>query len=319
MSSQKKPIVVVGSINMDFVVNAPRIPTVGETLTGTGFQTHFGGKGANQAVAVARLGYPVTMIGLVGSDALGEQLKSSLHNVGVGVDAVGVVEGSSGVASITVSAAGENAIVVVPGANGRVFPDYLDRHEETIINAGIVLAQLEIPIETIAHLSELCERHKVPFILDPAPAHDLPLEIFERIDWITPNETEAAFYADQTAAGSVFTPQQSATRLLARGCRGVVLKMGSQGAYVATPEGSSKLLPAFLVEAVDTTAAGDAFNGGFATALMLGATPFQSARFGAAVAAVSVTRAGAQTAMPSSEEVERFLELRESRESELPV
>jgi ribokinase len=319
MDSQKKPIVVVGSINMDFVVKAPEIPRPGETLTGTEFQTHFGGKGANQAVAIARLGYPVAMIGMVGSDTHGEQLKSSLKDVGVGIDAVSTVEGSSGVASITVSASGENAIVVVAGANARVSPDYLDRHEETIKNAGMILAQLEIPIETIARLAELCERHRVPLILDPAPAQNLPHQTFAKIDWITPNQTESAFYAGQDSSASLLTPEQSAARLLARGCRGVVLKMGARGVYVAPSEGAAAFVPAFAVKAVDSVAAGDAFNGGFATALMRGESPFESARFGAAVAALSVTRAGAQTAMPSMEEVERFRKLMTNHANEIPA
>jgi ribokinase len=309
MSNRKKPIVVVGSINMDFVVTAPRIPSVGETLPGSGFQTHFGGKGANQAVAVARLGYPVAMIGMIGSDAIGEQLKSGLRDVGVDVDAVGIVEGSSGVASITVSDAGENAIVVVPGANARVSPEYLDRHEELIGNAGMVLAQLEIPLETVAHLAAFCARHRVPMILDPAPARDLPAEILEKVEWFTPNQTEATFYAGAGSTDDLRSPEQSVARLRSLGCRGIVLKMGGQGAYVVSPDGSARGVQAFPVKAIDTTAAGDAFNGGFATALMLGASPFESARFGGAVAAISVTRAGAQTAMPSMEEVARFLDL----------
>lgn len=305
MSSQEKPIVVVGSINMDFVVTAPRIPVVGETLTGADFQTHPGGKGANQAVAVARLGYPVAMIGMVGSDAVGEQLRKALKDAGVGVGAVGVADGSSGVASITVSAAGENAIVVVPGANAKVSAEYLDRHEELIGIAGMVLAQLEIPTETIVHLAEICARRGVPLMLDPAPACKLPAGIMGRVAWFTPNQTEAGFYAAGVDGST--SAEESVERLRALGCRGVVLKMGERGAYVAAPDGAAAYVPAFRVEAVDTTAAGDAFNGGFAVALMRGLSVVESARFGAAVAAVSVTRAGAQSAMPSMEEVRRLL------------
>ncbi len=304
MASREKPIVVVGSINMDFVVSAARIPAVGETLTGTGFQTHFGGKGANQAVAVARLGYPVAMIGMVGSDAIGEQLKAGLADAGVVVDAVGVAEGSSGVASITVLAAGENAIVVVPGANARVSAEYLDRHEELIRSAGVVLAQLEIPVATVASLAEICARHGVPLMLDPAPACELPAGVMAKVAWFTPNQTEASFYARRADSVSA---EESVARLRSLGCRGVVLKMGEQGAYVATGDGPGGLVPAFSVRAVDTTAAGDAFNAGFAVARMRGASAVESARFGAAVAAVSVTRAGAQSAMPGRDEVERLL------------
>jgi ribokinase len=309
ISSQKRPIVVVGSINVDFVAIAQRIPAAGETLAGRDFQTHFGGKGANQAVAVARLGYPVEMIGMVGSDVFGARIKSSLHSIGVGVDAVDVVEGSSGVASITVTASGANAIVVVPGANAHVSPEYLDRHEPMIRRAGIVLAQLEVPIETVSHLAELCWRHRVPLILDPAPAQQLPSEIFNKIDWFTPNQTESALYmGNDLPDREVLAPlEQIATSILAKGCRGVVLKLGSEGAYLSSPNRKGKWIPAFPVEALDTTAAGDAFNGGFATGLMIGKSPTESAVFAAAVAAISVTRSGAQPSMPSMEDVEDFL------------
>lgn len=309
MISKQKPVVVVGSINVDFVVTVPRIPVGGETLTGSDFQTHFGGKGANQAVAVARLGYPVQMIGVVGSDAFGAQVRQSLHDNGVGVDAVGFVEGSSGVTTITVSASGENAIAVVPGANAQLSPEYLNAYEDLIRRAGIVLAQLEIPMETVAHLADLCRRHHVPLVLDPAPARELPPDIFRKIDWFTPNQTESAFYiaADQSECGAS-NDEQMAAGILAKGCRGVVLKLGSQGACVATAGGQVKRVAAFKVDAVDTTAAGDAFNGGFATGLMLGKSIEESAVFAAAVAAISVTRSGAQESMPSMIEVAQLME-----------
>ncbi|MGA7524611.1 MAG: ribokinase [Acidobacteriaceae bacterium] len=309
MNIRPNPIVVVGSINMDFVVTAPRIPVTGETLTGSEFQTHFGGKGANQAMAVARLGYPVEMLGRVGTDVFGPQIRNVLHNAGVGISAVEVVGGSSGVASITVSDSGENAIVVVPGANGQVSPEFVDRHEKTIRNAGLVLAQLEVPMETIVHLAELCRRHQIPLILDPAPAQELPQDVFRSIDWLTPNQTEASVYSGRVISdGDEHAPQLAAASILAKGCRGVVLKMGSRGAYVASRDGVAAFIPAFTVDVVDTTGAGDAFNGGFATALMLGKSPAESAVFAAAVAAISVTRAGAQGSMPSMEEVDCFLE-----------
>ena len=304
----KKPIVVVGSINMDFVVSAPRIPGQGETLTGTGFQTHFGGKGANQAVAVAQLGYPVSIIGMVGSDALGSQLQKHLRAMGVSTDAVGVCDGSSGVASIIVSSAGENAIVIAPGANSHVSPTHLDRHKEVIRNAGMVLTQMEIPLETILYLGDLCNRYEVPLMLDPAPAQELAPEVFGKIEWLTPNETEAGFYLGKSSSKVSSEPAESAAQFLARGCRGVVLKMSARGSYLVQTGEAGGYIPALAVDAIDTTAAGDAFNGGFATALMRGATPVESARYASAVAAISVTRAGAQTAMPTAEEVDEFLE-----------
>jgi ribokinase len=276
-----KPIVIVGSINTDLVSSAKRIPSIGETVIGTDFQVHPGGKGANQAVAIARLGYPVQLIGRLGSDGFGSQLRLHLESAGVNIAGVVTSEGTSGVAVIVVSEKGENSIVVTPGANSKVTPQDIENNLDSIRNAGIVLAQLEIPIETVEYLAAVCAREGVPFILDPAPATDLPGAVFKHTAWLTPNQSEAA--------------------------QGVVLKMGERGAFVASREVTGILVPAFEVRAVDTTAAGDAFNGGFATGLMLGKSPKESARFACAVAGLSVTRCGAQPSMPSMTEVEQFL------------
>ena len=307
--SAKKPIVVVGSINIDLVAVTGKIPAVGETVIGSDFQIHPGGKGANQAVAVARLGYPVRLIGRVGDDIFGSQLRTHLDNAGVETAGVGTSEGASGVALIAVSNAGENSIIVTPGANSRVTPQDIESNIEIIRRAGIVLAQLEIPLDTVDHLASICEREKVPFILDPAPAQELAPGIFKKIAWFTPNQIEAALYSgsnanEAEAADSIAT----AGAILSRGCRGVVLKMGSCGVYLASREGFCKFVPALAVETVDTTAAGDAFNGGFAVGLMLGRSAAESAAFAAAVAAISVTRTGAQPSMPTMKEVDRFLE-----------
>jgi ribokinase len=307
--SAQKPIVVVGSINIDLVAVAERIPAVGETVIGSDFKIHPGGKGANQAVAVARLGYPVRLIGRVGDDIFGTQLRTHLDNAGVETTGVNTSEGASGVALISVSNTGENSIIVTPGANSRVTPQDIENNIEIIRRAGIVLTQLEIPVETVDYLASICEREKVPLILDPAPAQKLPPGIFKKIAWFTPNQIEAALYGESStneteAADSIAT----ASAILARGCGGVVLKMGSRGVYLASREGVGKFVPAFAVETVDTTAAGDAFNGGFAVGLMLGRSAAESARLAAAVAAISVTRTGAQPSMPTMKEVERFLE-----------
>lgn len=300
---RQKPIVVVGSINLDLVAVSERIPAVGETVTGTDFQTHPGGKGANQAVAIARLGYPVRMIGRLGSDSFGDQLQDHLTNVGVDISAVARSEGPSGVAIIEVSGKGDNSIVVVPGANGKVTPDDIDANLEVIRGSGAVLTQLEIPLETVAHLCAVCAREKVPLILDPAPARELPTALFGQIDWFTPNESEAAFYAG-TASKKQPAPAEIAASLLAKGCRSVILKMGERGAYLTSSNGLADTIPAFPVRAVDTTAAGDAFNGAFAVGLMMGKSARDSAIFAAATAAVSVTRRGAQPSMPTLAEVE---------------
>jgi ribokinase len=301
---ERKPILVVGSINMDLVISAERIPAPGETIRGTGFQTHPGGKGANQAVAVARLGYPVAMIGMVGSDAFGNALREQLAAAGVDTDAVGTADGASGVAVITVAARGENSIVVEAGANRRVTPAYLGEHAARIASAGIVLAQLEIPLATILHLAQLCAAANVPLILDPAPACPLPRHLFPQIAWITPNATEAAAYMDG-AAGD--TPAASAGALLALGCRGVILKRGRDGSYLLDRDGTEGAIKPFAVNAIDTTAAGDSFNGAFATALLLGKSPLESATFASAAAALSVTRTGAQSSMPTYAEVQAIV------------
>lgn len=300
-----KPIVVVGSINIDFAVTAERIPVLGETVGGTAFQIHPGGKGANQAVAAARLGYPVEMIGKVGSDMFGERLRAGLRDAGAGTTGVGTAEGPSGVAVITVSPTGENTIVIAPGANASVTPEYVEGHSALLRGAGMVLTQLEVPLETVEFLASFCEQYHVPLMLDPAPAQRLPSGILRRVRWFTPNETEAAFYAEGSGAGE--NPSQLASAFFKTGVGGVVLKMGARGVLLATEDNSGLRVPPFAVRAVDTTAAGDAFNGAFAVGLMLGMEAGGAARFACAAAAVSVTRCGAQPSMPTREEVEELL------------
>lgn len=306
--STLRPIVVVGSVNIDLVAFTQKIPSPGETLIGTGFQIHPGGKGANQAVAVARLGYPVQMIGRLGNDHFGTQLRTHMQSLGIDCTAVSNCDEPSGVATILVSSSGENCIVVIPGANAKLSPADLEANLTGIRNAGVVLTQLEIPLETVECLATLCKRESIPLILDPAPARDLPHEIFGKVTWFTPNESEARFYADSTGSGpGEEPPEQIASRVLAQGCRAVLLKLGSRGALLATDQ-AREMVPAFPVTPVDSTAAGDAFNGAFATALMLGKSPFESATFAAAVAAISVTRHGAQPSMPTMDEVDRFMD-----------
>ena len=307
MASQK-PIVVVGSINTDLVSITRRIPAVGETVIGTDFQIHPGGKGANQAVAVARLGYPVQLIGRLGRDIFGDQLRSHLRNTGVDITAIASSETASGVATIVVSETGANSIVVTPGANAEVTPGDLDRNIDVIRSAGIVLTQLEIPIETIEYLVWLCTREGVSLMLDPAPAMELPPSLFKQVAWFTPNQSEAAFYLEAGASSKDLSPQEIANELSTKGSSGVLLKMGEQGVFLTDHHAAGTLIPAFAVSAVDTTGAGDAFNGGFAAGLMLGKSPIESAIFAAAVAGISVTRRGAQPSMPSRSEVETFLE-----------
>ena len=304
-----KSIAVVGSVNLDLVCRGQRIPAPGETVTGEEFQTFHGGKGANQAVAIGRLGYPVSMVAKVGDDEFGSRLRRGLEQAKVDVGAVATARRTaSGVALISVDAQGQNSIIVVPGANGKVLPRDLDKALSRLRSAGIILAQLEIPLETVEHLSVVAERYKVPLMLDPAPARPLSADLLRRVTYLTPNESEAAALCG-TAIGDL-TPQTApaySEKLLKNGAANVIIKMGGHGAYVAGADGTRTLVPGFKVKVIDSTAAGDAFNGGLAVALMRGMNLVEAVRFAAAVGAVSVTRPGAQPAMPTAREVSRLL------------
>jgi ribokinase len=304
-----KSIVVVGSVNLDLVCIGKRIPAPGQTVTGDQFQTFHGGKGANQAVAIGRLGYPVSMVAKVGDDEFGARLRQGLKTADVDVSAVGTVRGTaSGVAMISVDAQGQNSIIVVPGANGKLLPKDLDKALPRLREAGIILTQLEVPMETVEYLSEIAARHQIPLMLDPAPARPIPGGLLRRVAYLTPNETEAS-----TLCGTAFgdlTPKNAkeyAEKLLKTGAANVIIKMGKRGAFVAGADGLRVMVASFKVPVVDSTAAGDAFNGGLAVALMRGLSLDEAVRFAAGVGAVSVTRAGAQTAMPALREVNRLL------------
>lgn len=304
-----KRIVVVGSINLDLVAATQRIPIAGETVAGLTFQTFPGGKGANQAVAAARLGGSVSMVGKLGADAFGVQLRDSLEESNVNTEAVEVVPGSSGVALITTDAKGQNAITVVAGANAQLSPADLDANIGLILGAGILLTQLEIPFETVECLAAIALQERVPLVLDPAPARPLPPSVLKCIDWLTPNETETCILTGRRPGQlSDESIEDAATALLDRGSRNVILKLGDRGCYLALSDGTRQMLPAYSVKAVDTTAAGDAFNGALAVALLNGQSPIESALWASAVAAISVTRPGAQASMPTALEVDRFLE-----------
>jgi ribokinase len=303
-----KRLLVVGSINLDLVAVAPAIPRAGETVSGTSFSTFPGGKGANQAYAAARLGTPVSMIGKLGNDAFGIELRTNLQSVGIDTKAVEVTPTFSGIAQITTAANGENVIVVIPGANSHLLPADLDRHIDLIRRSSIILTQLEIPLRTVEYLGLLAGRHGIPLVLDPAPARPLPPTLLHSVEWLTPNESEACTLlglpARELPAGKL---QEAAEMLLQLGCRNVILKLGHRGCFLALADGARALVPTSEVQAVDTTAAGDAFNGAFASSLLRGLDPIESAKWACAVAAVSVTRHGAQPSMPSGQEVQEFL------------
>ncbi len=304
-----KQIVVVGSINLDLVCSVERIPVPGETLTGLNFQTFHGGKGANQAVAAGRLGHAVTMIGKVGDDQFGPELKRSLREAGVNVRAVSVAKKtSSGVALIHTDRTGQNSIAVVPAANGALLPKDVRACAAVLRSAGIVLCQLEVPLETVECVAFMAAKHKVPFMLDPAPARELPATLLRNVTYLTPNETEAGTLCGRSH-GELTSEnvREYAEDLLGRGPTNVIIKLGKLGAFLLSRNGENFFQPAFRVTAVDSTAAGDAFNAGFAVALMRGENVRAAARYAAAVAAISVSRSGAQASMPGDREVARFL------------
>ncbi len=299
----EKRLLVVGSINIDLVACADRLPAPGETILGSTFDVFNGGKGANQAVAVAKLDAPVDMIASLGSDLFTERLLSGLEAAGVDTHAIQKVDGPCGVAHISRAANGENSIIVISGANRLLTPACIDDHLDLVQRASMILVQLETPMETVLRLAEQAWQAKTPLMLDPAPARPLPDELLSRTTWLTPNETEA-----QILLGSVhLEPAAAAEKLLATGVRNVALKLGSQGVFLAGRDCPAERVPAFPVNAVDTTAAGDCFNAAFAVALTRGKPPAVAARYAAAAAAISVTRAGAQPSLPTSAEVESFL------------
>jgi ribokinase len=299
----EKKLLVVGSINIDLVACASHLPVPGETILGSTFDVFNGGKGANQAVAIAKLGAPVEMIACLGTDLFTERLLSALKNAGVDTHLVQIVAGPCGVAHISRASSGENSIIVISGANRLVSDGYIDTHVEAVQRASMILVQLETPIEAVMRLAERAEEAKTGLMLDPAPARPLPEMLLRRTTWLTPNETEA-----QTLLGRVnVAPAEAAEKLLAMGVRNVALKLGSQGVFLAGRDCVAQRVPAFEVNAVDTTAAGDCFNGAFAVALTRGQEPAKAARYAAAAAAISVTRAGAQPSLPTSAEVEAFL------------
>jgi len=298
-------VVVIGSLNMDLVTRAPRLPRGGETLIGESFCTIPGGKGANQAVAAARLGAQVSMVGCVGSDAYGQQLRGALLAEGIDCQAVSVVDGSSGVALIVVDDNSQNAIVIVAGANGALIPDVLDRFDEVLQGADVVICQLEVPDATVGYALKRARELGKIVILNPAPAsHALPADWYACVDYLIPNESEAAVLS-ALAVDSLETAEAAAAHLIAAGAGKVIVTLGAQGLMFANGA-SFEHFPAPRVKAVDTTAAGDTFVGGFAAALASGKSEVEAIRFGQAAAALSVTRAGAQPSIPTLLEVQAF-------------
>ena len=291
-------VLVFGSLNMDLVVETVTFPRLGETLSGTDFATHAGGKGANQAVAAARLGAQVTLLGRVGVDAFGTQLKARLAAEGVVTRWVHETPGvPTGIASITVCNA-DNAIVVVPGANAHLSAADLDLAEEAFAAADVVLAQLEVPLATVERGAELAARYRKPFVLNPAPAIPLPQSLLARCTVLTPNEYELATVLAQ--------PDEHWKKLLSRLPGRIVMTKGPDGAYFTDESGTLHHQAGFAAKPIDTTGAGDTFNGALGAFWDLGLP--EAVRRGCAAGALSVTRRGAQDSMPTLAELIALLE-----------
>jgi ribokinase len=300
-------ILVFGSLNMDLVVQTPQLPSPGETCIGRNFLTTPGGKGANQAVAAARLGAETDMVGRVGSDRFGEELLASLRSSGVRTEGVLVdAEVGSGVALIGVSDRGENQIIVVPGANDRVGITDVERAIALLPQTTLLLLQLEVPLPAIVAIATAAKPAGVQVMLDPAPVrHRLPAQLYPLVDFLVPNEIEAS-----QLAGFAVQDRETATRAALefrdRGVRTAIVKLGDRGLVWATAAATG-FIPPFPVNAIDTVAAGDAFAGAFAVALARGIPLEKALYWGAAAGALSTTRSGAQTSLPDLNALETFL------------
>ncbi|MGG3456516.1 ribokinase [Paenibacillus rhizolycopersici] len=303
-------VAVIGSLNMDIVVETRLIPQIGETLLGERVRFIPGGKGANQAVAAARLGAVTSMIGAVGADAFGEELRAALSREGVDISGVKrLPDASTGVASIYV-AEGDNSIVVVPGANDRVSPADIDQHLDKLKQADIVLLQLEIPVETVLYAARTAKSLGKQVILNPAPARELPQELYGHIDYMTPNHTELGRYAGiepKTTRISTGDFLRSAMRRLKDlGAAQVVTTLGADGSAYLDEAGEVRPVKGHAVSVVDTTGAGDCFNAALATALAQGEGLEAAIRFASLASALAVTKFGAQAGMPTADEVRQF-------------
>ena len=301
--TSKRQILVVGSSNTDMVIKAAHLPRPGETILGGTFFMNPGGKGANQAVAIARLGGPVTFICKTGSDIFGHQSQQLFEEEGINTSYVFSDSGNpSGVALITVDEKAENCIVVASGANANLLPSDLEKAEEAIERADLVLMQLEVPMETVCFVADIAWQKGKKVILNPAPAHPLPADLLRHLYLITPNETEA-----EMITGVKITDESSAgeAALSGMGVQHVIITLGSKGALIYS-NGKAEMVPALKVEAVDTTAAGDVFNGALTVALSEGRSLKEAARFACKASAISVTRVGAQSSAPYRNEVDIF-------------
>lgn len=296
-------ILVVGSLNADLVVRAPRFPQPGETISGEDLKVIPGGKGGNQSVAAARLGSSVSMLGRVGKDNFGDFLFDNLKQNNVNTALIQREDSSTGTAIIVVDSNGQNSIVLSAGANGNV--SSADVEAASFSDYKLLLLQLEIPIPAVLSAAKRAHKNGLRVILNPAPAKQLPEELIALADFLIPNETElnllTGVHVNHTKAA-----EQAARTLLERGVKNVIVTLGSKGALIVTNEQVSHI-DSFKVDVVDTTAAGDAFIGGFATALLQDKLPEEAVRYGCACGALAVTKFGAQPSLPTKEEVANFI------------
>jgi len=299
-------ILVIGSLNADLVVRAPRFPSPGETISGEDMQIVPGGKGANQAVAAARLGASVSMLGRVGNDSFGDFLVRNLQSNNVITQLVRRDDASTGTAIIVVDSNGQNSIVLSPGANGKVFPADLETVSFSAFN--LLLLQLEIPLETVLRAAQRAKENGMRVILNPAPARHLPDELITLADFLIPNEIELSLLTGMSVK-DVVSAETAAQTLIAHGAQNVIVTLGANGALMVTNE-EVKHIPPFKARVVDTTAAGDAFIGGFAAAMLRGLKLDETVYYANACGALATTRFGAQPSLPTKEEAKRFLSLR---------
>jgi len=299
-------VLVIGSMNMDLVVQTDRVPEKGETVIGNTFNQIPGGKGANQAVCLGKLKTDVGFIGACGTDNMGSILLDNLEKNNVDTENVFKIEGNSGIALITVDGERDNRIILVQGANGKLEDKMIDSVEKEIEKAEIILLQLEIPLKTVIHTIKLAKKYNCQVILDPAPARPLPQEIYPDIDYLLPNQGELDILLKDRGLS---TEKQKAEQLLKWGVGSVIVTKGEDGLMIYSNKGS-QFVKAIQVDPVDTTAAGDAFAGAFTYGLLQKWSLNQAIVFGNVVAALSVTRFGAQSSLPDLEDVESFIKER---------